>query len=79
MAGRNLEIGNELYAVTKSDTADNAFAYLYVGTGGDVAVVPAGSATAVTFKNVPTGAYLWVKTSKVMSTNTTATDIVGTR
>jgi hypothetical protein len=79
MAGRNLEIGNELYAVTKSDTADNAYAYLYVGTGGDVAIVPTGSATAVTFKNVPAGAHLWIKTSKVMSTNTTASDIVGIR
>lgn len=79
-------------AVTPSDTkdlpnaaGDNASAYakgLYIGTGGNVAVVAAGDqsntlqGTAVTWKNLPSGSYLLGQVRRVMSTNTTATDIV---
>lgn len=80
MAGRNLEIANEAYAVTPSDTADNTYAYFYVGGAGDVTVVPSTSgATAVTLKAVPVGATIYLKVSKIMATNTTATNIVGFR
>lgn len=63
-------------AVTPSDTANNYFLYLYIGTTGDVAVTTTSGAV-VTYKTVPAGAFLWIKTSKVMSTNTTASNIVG--
>jgi len=49
---------------------------IYVGVGGDVAVVGLDG-TAVTFKNVPTGAILPVQAIRVNSTNTTATNMVG--
>lgn len=51
---------------------------VYVGVAGDVAVVPAASpaAAAVVFKNVPAGSVLPCQVVKVMSTNTTATDMV---
>jgi hypothetical protein len=49
---------------------------LYVGGAGNVAVRFPGSATSVTFTAVPAGTILPIKPEKVMSTGTTATDIV---
>lgn len=49
---------------------------LLVGTGGDVAVIFAYDGSAVTLKNIPSGTVLPVQVTKVMLTNTTATDIV---
>lgn len=66
-------------AVTPSDTANNTFSYLYVGGAGNVAVIPEAGSTAVTLVAVPAGSYVWLRTSKVMSTNTTATNIIGFR
>lgn len=63
-------------AVTPSDTTVlSGVRALYIGVAGDVAVMPKGSSTAVTFKAVPVGV-LPVQCSKVMLTNTAATDIV---
>lgn len=62
-------------AVTPSDTTVVGARALYVGVAGDVAVVPEGQTTAVTFKNRPVGDWP-ISVSKVMATNTTATDIV---
>lgn len=56
---------------------------LFVGTGGNVAVIFAadvtnsGAGTAVTLKNVANGTLLPIAVRRVMATNTTATDIVG--
>ena len=79
-------------AVTPSDTkdvtnstGDDAACYakaLYVGSTGDVAIVAAGdnsasgAGTAVTFPAVPVG-WFPVQVRRVMSTNTSASDIVG--
>ena len=49
---------------------------LYVGTGGDVSLKRPGKDTAVTYKNVPDGQYLVGRVEYVMSTGTTASDIV---
>ena len=64
-------------AVTKSDVTviDNPNA-IYVGTGGDIALVLVGSSTAVTYKNVPSGSWLPVLAKQVLSTGTDASDIV---
>ena len=78
-------------AVTPSDTkdvtnasGDNASVYakaLWIGVTGDVAIVAAGDTsntnqgTAVTHKAVPVGIFP-VQVRRVMSTNTTATNIV---
>lgn len=63
-------------AVTKSDTAlTQPCRAVYVGTAGDVAVKFAGG-TAVTFKNVANGTLLPIAVSHIMSTNTTASDLV---
>ena len=66
-------------AVVKSDTIIvGPTRRLYVGGTGDVAVVYWGdnTNTPVTYKSVPTGFYLHCNVAKVMSTGTTATNIL---
>lgn len=68
------------FAITPSDSDDyKGGIVVYVGVGGDVAIVPfqGDGSTAVTFKNLPAGACVPVVARKVMSTNTTATNLVG--
>ena len=67
------------FAITPTDGADLAFVTrgIYVGTGGDVAVILSGDSTAVTFAGVQSGSVLPLRVSRVNSTNTTASDIVG--
>lgn len=66
-------------AVTPSDSTAVAFDALYIGGAGAVAVVLADDSVAVTFAAVPAGTLLRVRAIKVMSTNTTATLILGLR
>lgn len=66
----------DAFAVTKSDTTQIQADALYIGGTGDVAVVTKGG-TTVTFSAVPVGAILPIRCTKVMSTNTTATLILG--
>ena len=68
-------------AITKSDstTYDPPLRGVYVGSVGDVAVLPVGNAAAVTFVGVPTGSYVWAVCTKVMSTGTSASSMVGLR
>jgi hypothetical protein len=62
--------------ITPSDSADNSYRTVYVGVTGDVTVVtPKG--TSLLFKAVPAGTLIPCKTSKVMATGTTATQLVG--
>jgi hypothetical protein len=78
MAGRSTDTAPAYRgaAVTKSDaTILPQTRALYVGVTGDVAVIFAGDTAAVTLKAVPVG-ILPVQVTKVMSTGTTATDIV---
>lgn len=64
-------------AVTPSDsTVLTGVRGLYVGSDGNVAVIMVGDSSAVTFVGVKAGSVLPLRVSKVMSTNTTATDIV---
>lgn len=66
-------------AVTKSDSTilPDGIRALWIGGAGDVAVIMAGDTAAVTLSAVPAGTMLPIQVSKVMSTNTTATLIVG--
>lgn len=72
----NTQIPTKATSVNKSDSAVNAYSALYVGTGGDVKVTTQDG-NAVTFKNVPSGGYIWMQTNLVWSTGTTASDIIG--
>lgn len=66
------------FAVSASDSVNFTVAAraLYIGGAGDVAVVMA-TGDVVTFKAVPAGTVLPVRCTRVNSTNTSATDIVG--
>lgn len=65
------------FAVTPSDSTPLAgVRSLYIGGAGNVAIVSPGRTAAVTFVGVLAGSILPVRCSKVMSTNTTATDII---
>lgn len=69
--------GTKLVAVTPNDSTDlGVVRALYVGAGGNVAVVAIHDSSAVTLVGVPTGTIIPVMVSKVMATNTTATSIV---
>lgn len=62
-------------AVTPNDATVVAARSLYIGTTGNVALKADANATAVTFSNVPVGIFP-VGAYIVMSTNTTASNIV---
>lgn len=49
---------------------------IFVGTGGNLAVVFVDGSSAVTLPNVQDGSVLPIRVKKVMSTNTTASNIV---
>ena len=77
--GRNiLEPPDDAFAITPSDTQDLAVVprAIYVGTGGDLAVVTAAG-TTVTFRNVQAGALIVQRVGRVLATGTTAADLVG--
>lgn len=70
---------SDAVAITKSDSTDltaSSIRGLYVGGTGDLAITTKAGST-VTFKAVPVGFVLHLPIAKVMSTNTTATNIVG--
>ena len=66
-------------AVTPSDTAENIFKALYIGTGGNVSIDhwQGGSGANVVLYNCQSGDLLPIKTYRVNATGTTATSIVG--
>lgn len=67
--------GLDAIAVTPSDaTVLPKFRYLYVGSTGDVAVTKVNGKN-VTITGVPTGQYVWLQGTKVLSTGTTASSI----
>lgn len=63
-------------AVTKSDSTVLDFNAVYVGTGGDVAIKHTEGGSAVTYPSVPAGMILPVAGVRVMSANTTASNMV---
>jgi hypothetical protein len=87
-------IGKKVVKVTPSNTvnikdenSNDQIGSLYVGTGGDVVILPwyngqtdsastTGVGGAQIFKNVPDGSFLPIVCSKVFATGTTATDIL---
>jgi hypothetical protein len=66
-------------AVTPSDSTDLtglASKGVWVGTGGNIALKGSGDSAAVTYLSVPDGAFIEGNFIRVMSTNTTASNIV---
>lgn len=70
--------GDDAFTVTPSDTVDFTIMAraLYVGTTGDVTLITRGG-TTLKFAAVPAGGIIPVRCSRVMSTGTTASNIVG--
>lgn len=67
------------FEIAPADAADlpSVTKALYVGTGGDIVLRPAGNDTDVVFRNVPSGFVLAVRVSAVRGSGTSAADIVG--
>jgi len=68
--------GEKFVTVTASDTNTIGLtSAVYVGVTGDVALEDS-EGNQVTFKNVPQGTFMPLRVVRVLSTGTTATDIV---
>jgi len=67
----------KLFAITPSDSTVVNCRAIWVGGAGNVAVIARDDTVAQTLPGVPAGTLLPVSVSKVMSTNTTATLIIG--
>jgi len=62
--------------VTPSDTETFDRSQIFVGTGGDIAVRFINNPTSVVFKNVPDGTFMPITVIAILSTGTTALNIV---
>lgn len=71
--------GETAAAITPHDTNDIRVARVWVGGAGNVVCIPAGQTTSVTITGVPAGSYLPVVVKRVLSTSTTATNLVAIR
>ena len=68
---------DRLVSVTPNDSTDiGPFRGLWVGGAGNVAIIAANDSSAVTITGVAAGTILPIAGTRVMSTNTTATNIV---
>lgn len=67
------------FAISKSDTVDCAEVTraVYIGGDGDIAVIMADGGSPVTFVGLTAGTLLPIRISRLMSTNTDATYVVG--
>ena len=75
--GRDVNfIPNRAVAVVKSDTTVLPEGILYVGTGGDVVVMPSGNTATVTFVTVPDGSFLPIYITMVYSAGTDTADML---
>lgn len=63
--------------VTPSDSAENNYDALFVGTLGDLEILPVKSTVPVVLKNIGSGEFIPVPVKKVLSGNTSASNIVG--
>lgn len=79
MASTELFTGRSPVAITPSDTVDLAIPVraIYVGTTGNIALVPPNKTAAVLFSNVQAGTTLMVAAKRINATNTTASNLVG--
>lgn len=70
---------SKCFEITPSDTEifADATKAIYIGTGGDVALIAVGSDNPVTFRNTIGGSILDVRVRQVLATGTTAQDLVG--
>lgn len=67
------------FSVTPDDNQELPYLTkaIYIGSGGDLVLLVGNSETPVTFRNTVPGSVLDVRVRAVMSTGTTAGDLVG--
>ncbi|MEP3052421.1 MAG: hypothetical protein ABJP48_06700 [Erythrobacter sp.] len=67
------------FEITPNDTVElsSVTKALYVGEGGDIAVTAVRASSPVVFSNVPSGSIIDVRAKMILSTGTTAANIVG--
>ena len=79
MSNTNIKFKSDSYrgvaSITPSDSTEVAFSAIYVGGTGNVAVETVDG--TATFTSVPVGSIIPVCAIKVLSTGTTATNLVG--
>jgi len=70
--------GSGHFSITPSDSTDftNVTRGIYVGVGGDIVIV-AKEGGALTYKNALAGTIIPVRATRVNSTSTTATNLIG--
>lgn len=75
---RELSTSPNFAVVTPSNSADLPAPArgLYVGNTGNVAVYALNGSTEIIWYNVPSGGYVRGQISRVLATNTTATNII---
>ena len=72
-----VESARNAFSITPSDsTVFHETRGLFVGTGGDLNVLLSDDSSAVVLKNVASGSILPISVTQVLSTSTTASDIV---
>jgi hypothetical protein len=64
-------------AVTPANTTLNQFDCLWINDGGNVALKTPGCTTVTVWTSIDAGQFLSVNTDYVMTTSTTATNILG--
>lgn len=72
-------VAHHARSITPSDATVVDLIGIYVGGGGDLALLLDGDSAPVTFKNVAQGTIFAFGIQKVMLTNTTATLLIGLR
>ena len=69
------------FIVDKAEAAktDEAVEYnsLFIGTGGNIEVIPRSSKESVIYQNLDDGVFLPVSVKKIVSSGTTASNIIG--
>jgi hypothetical protein len=67
------------YQIYRANTAASEGFSLFVGTAGDLVVIPASSGDIVKLKNVANNSYVPLQVARVLSSSTTAGDIIALR
>lgn len=67
------------FAITPHDSSNftNDARGIYVGTGGNISILPVDGGSAVTFSNVPGGTVLPVMARRINATGTSASNLIG--
>lgn len=67
------------FAITPNDSTNltTVTRAIYVGGAGDLVVRFPGSSTSITFNDVPAGTVLPICVTRVLSTGTVATELIG--